>query len=123
MNGWRWWLLAIYALVVSVVIIEMGRPSDLSWFVLSIPFLLWALAPVALLCFGPGLRVARLIGAVLVCVLGALAYVHTAFVAKPDAQGGLIFLFAPVYQFGIAVLWLLGGWVFARFYRKGHSGA
>ncbi|UVI39364.1 hypothetical protein [Qipengyuania spongiae] len=117
-TDWRIAILAVYALVVGFVMVSMGRPSEAGWFLMSIPFMLLALAPVALLCFGKRRATAKGVGAIVVAILGVAAYYHTAFIAAPDAQGGLVFLFAPLYQFMLAFVWLLAIWAIDRFRGK-----
>ena len=103
----RRWILAFYVLCVFAIQLYMGRPSELSWLGIELLFLAWAVLPVALLCLGREYATAKAIGAALLAVFGLAMYGDTAFI-HPDAQGGLIFIFLPLYQLVLAALWIVG---------------
>lgn len=108
-------------LVVAAMVglaIDMARPwgdnyayQGIADYLRLAAFLLWAISPLAALAVGAGLfRRARMAsrvfvaGAIVIALAGVFAYVDAALL-HPDAQGGLVFLFAPLFQWG-AVLCL-----------------
>lgn len=98
--------------------IDMARPwgdnyayQGIADYLRLAAFLLWAISPLAALAAGAGLfRHARMAsrvyvaGAIVIALAGVFAYVDAALL-HPDAQGGLVFLFAPLFQWA-AVLCL-----------------
>lgn len=104
----------------GVLAIYAARPwgdnyayQEISDYVLLAGFVVWALSPYIYLFFFAGRRSARLTNvfgaavAVLICVVGTAVVFDTVFI-HPDAQGGLIFLFMPAYQWlGIGALELI----------------
>ena len=113
-KDWRLAILALYGAFVLWIMVHMGQPDGIGWWLTSIPFMVWALAPVALLCLLRSHPIAHGIGAIAVAALGAYFYIETAFLAAPDAQAGLIFLFAPVVQLGLAILWFGAVYLWAK---------
>lgn len=103
----------------------MARPwgdsfahSASGWLILG-GFMLWAVSPLAMLAWIAGsfgrARIAMTglaIGAVCIALAGLYAYVDAA-VLRPDAQGGLAFVFVPLAQWA-AVLCLGGACLAAR---------
>ncbi|MEX0341374.1 MAG: hypothetical protein AB3N06_02200 [Erythrobacter sp.] len=111
---WRKAILAAYAAVTFGAMFRMGSPEEASWYALSIPFLLFAILPVALLSVGAKSSLLTGMGALVLAAAGTIFYVHTAWFAAPDAQAGLIFVFLPLYQLVAAAIWLGLVRVFAR---------
>ncbi|WP_338241442.1 hypothetical protein [Aurantiacibacter hainanensis] len=105
-DHWRRLILSCYLALTAAAMLYMGRPDHWDWFVLFVPFLLWALAPVALLCLLPFAQTSNGIGAAISAAVGALVYIDTAWIPPSDAQDGLIFIFLPIYQLAFALLWL-----------------
>ncbi len=78
-------------------------------------FFVWPLVPYLLLIIPPLIRKSQrkfslcylsLIS--ITAVTGPFLYFHSLFVARPDAQGALVFLFVPIYQVIAGVI--LGVW-------------
>ncbi|MBX7542089.1 hypothetical protein [Qipengyuania sphaerica] len=117
-RDWRLGILAIYALATLGLMMDAGEPDQLWWWPLALLFLLWAVAPIALLCITQGHVTAKGIAALAIAAFGLWAFVQTMYIAAPDAQGGLIFLFAPLLQLGAALACLgvikAGAWVKER---------
>lgn len=108
-------ILGVYALVIAVLMLDAGDPDILSWWVGMVPFFLFAISPIAFLCLTSGLELGKRIGALLVAVGGLWMYVDAMYVSGPDAQAGLVFLFAPVVQWLAVVLVLLVSWLSHKF--------
>ena len=105
-------ILATVAVAASVSIgIYMAQPwgdnyayQDLSGYLFLIVYLAWACSPYAYLVWASrrfkALNVpvvSRFIAALLICIGGIIVLIDTAFIHL-DAQGGLIFVFLPLYQ-------------------------
>ena len=104
------------SLLTIIVGIYMAQPwgdnyayQNLSSYAVLALFLLWALTPYVYLIRQPlksdlsnSVVLSTLVSSVLVCVGGAFLLIDTAFI-NIDAQGGLVLLFLPIYQ------WLLIG--------------
>ncbi|NVD45129.1 hypothetical protein [Qipengyuania atrilutea] len=105
-RDWRLAILTAYFAVSAAAMIQMGQPDTILWYAVSILFLLWVLAPVAVLCLIPLWRRLAGIGAAISAIFGAWIYIDVAFIPPSDAQDGLIFLFLPIWQFCFVVLWL-----------------
>ena len=119
-KDWRLAVLTLYGIVVLICMVHMGQPDGARWWLMGVPFMGWALAPVALLCLKCSHPLAYGIGAAILALLGAWLYIGTAYSSAPDAQAGLVFVFLPLYQLGFAAIWigLVYGW--AKF-TKGHD--
>lgn len=99
----RYGLFGLYTLAVMFFMFgESSAQVELWRMVTLIPFVLFAVAPIALLCFVPLYRDAQLIVAVPIAAFGIWAYYETIYVAAPDAQSALVFVFAPFWQFILA---------------------
>lgn len=98
-------LTAAYLLLCLAAMVHMGQPDAWEWYLLAIPFLLWAIAPVASFLLMSRYRVADFIGAALCAAFGGWGYIDTAFLPPSDAQDGLVFLVVPVVQFIFALFW------------------
>jgi hypothetical protein len=117
------WTGVVYALlgagwlIVLGFMIHAGRPRSPEWFAGSIPWALWAAAPFgagALLCRwvrSSARALAILAIAAVLLAGGTAALLYDAFVAHPDAQSAVLFVFLPFWQslalapFAIAALW------------------
>lgn len=128
--------LLVVAAIASVAIgIKMAQPwgdnyayQHLGGYLVLAGFLLFAVSP----CVGLWLlaRIFRghataskvfVIGALLIAAAAVYAYFDVAFM-HPDAQGGLVFLFLPVYQwFAAAVLTVLCSVIRARAGARGEQ--
>ena len=120
-------LLPAIALVATIAVaIYMARPwgdnyayQEIAGYIALLLFILWACSPY---CYflantrnypdSAPLAVSNLIAALLVCIGGLYLLADAAFI-HIDAQGGLIFIFLPIYQWlviglfhGIGRLWL-----------------
>ena len=117
------YLFLLLCTVATVAIgIHMARPwgdnyayQDASGYGVLALMLLWAVSPYPGLALGlrllRGSRVAARVfagGALILAIPGLVAYVDAAFVHL-DAQGGLVFVFAPLLQWaGLAALGMAG---------------
>jgi len=109
-------------IVAAVTTISLGIYAARPWgdnyayqdpmgYVGLVGFLLWAVSPYVALAgmfriikAGRRRSWVRLIGSLIVAGFGAFVIVDTTFV-HIDAQGGLVFLFAPLYQwFGVGII-------------------
>ena len=117
-KDWRLAILGIYAATVFVILIEMIGPINIGGALLAGGLFLWALTPIALLCVLPLHPWGLGIGAALVAGGGVYLYYDTAYIASPDALSVLVFLFVPVYQFGVALVWIGACYVGGRFANK-----
>ena len=115
---WRLMLLAVYAVVTAAAMIAMGQPDTLKWYLLAVPFFLWAMAPVAWLCLRRKRPLASGIGAAVCAAAGAAIFGSTAWLPPVDAQAGLVFVFLPAYQFAFALLWVAALAIIARLTSK-----
>ena len=99
-----WALFAMGGAVTLLSMVHAGQPEALRWYLEVAPFALWALVP-----FGAGAWVSRrvrhapsalavMVACALVLLLATGALLYQTFWASPDAQGGLVFLFLPVWQ-------------------------
>jgi hypothetical protein len=116
LETWLLLLLGLCALATLAMAIYMAQPwgdnyayQDASGYRTLGVMLLWALSPVAALALGARLlrrsRVALQVwagGALLIGLAAMVPYVDATFV-RPDPQGGLVFVFAPLVQW-VAVL-------------------
>ena len=117
-------LLALISIaVVTVLGIYAARPwgdnyayKTLADYLVLLVFLAWAASPYAFFARKAqatgSCHTARFVAALIVCGAGIAAVTDSIFI-HPDAQGGLVFLFLPVYQWaGIGMFsilcWLLG---------------
>jgi len=81
-----------------------GQPEHPGWWLGVLPFVLWSLIPYALLAWTAArVRDSRrslwvLLVASVLLTGGSGVLLYQAFVARPDAQSGLVFLFLPVWQ-------------------------
>lgn len=84
--------------------VQAGEPENWWWWPLFLPFAAWAAVPYAAAAFAsyhfrkvvPALWLLLLAGALL--SLSATYLLYEAFVAHPDAQSGIVFIFLPVCQ-------------------------
>lgn len=102
---WRRLILALYTVLTIAVMVHMGEPDSLSWWLWGLPLLLWSIAPVALLSLRRRSSLASGIGAAISAAFGAASYIYMAWISPADAQGGLLFLFLPIFQFAFALVW------------------
>ena len=102
-----------------MVAVAAMKPDTLQGFLSVIPFLVWCMA-VAWLCLRRKRPVASGIGAGISATAGLAVYGSTAWLMTADPQGGLIFIFLPVYQFAFALLWLAGVGIVGRLISKDH---
>lgn len=111
------WLSGLAAIVTVALSIVSARPwgdnyayQDISGYLMLAGFMAWSISPYIYLLLSAGRsaaanRPSRFLSvavAFLICVGGVAAVWDTVFI-HIDAQGGLVFLFLPVYQ------WLLIG--------------
>lgn len=106
------------ALVVAATVglaLHMARPwgdnyayQDASGYLALAGFLLWAVSPMAMLAWAAGLfggsgtaMAVFATGSACIALVGVHAYIDAA-VLHPDAQGGLVFVFVPLVQWGVA---------------------
>lgn len=116
---WRTVVLAVYAAVVFGAMLHMGSPREASWYALSIPFLCFAILPIAWLCVGAKSSMLKGVGALALAAVGTIIYVDTAWFAASDAQAGIIFVVLPLYQLVAAAIWLALVRVLARLTNQG----
>jgi hypothetical protein len=114
----RKWTLGIIAIGACVALAVSLWTIEISLFQLGIAA--WALLPMAILWFANyhttrlSLALTVLVGSLFVVGLGAAFYID-AFFIHPDAQSGLVILFAPIYQLAAAtplallcgIVWLI----------------
>ena len=105
-RDWRLGIVLLYAVVTAAAMATMGDPQSLIWYALAIPFMLVAVAPVALLCLLRKWPLTNGIGAAIAAAFGMWAYADTAWGSGSDAQDGLVFLVVPVLQCGFVAAWL-----------------
>jgi hypothetical protein len=121
-------LLAISGLLVTIISgVSMAQPwgdnyayQNVSGYLGLFLFLAWAVSPYAYLYWMSGrlnasgpVKLARLIVTAIVCVGGIYIVVDSAFIHL-DAQGGLIFIFLPIYQWILVGLFEFTGYIVAR---------
>ncbi len=118
-------LLALGALITLGFMLYAGEPEKASWWLLFLPFAAWALLPYG--CFaaltrkGLNSTAARAVVIVAAALLSGLAFaaLYATFVVEPDAQGGLVFLFLPVWQLiGLTPFGFLARFLEARAARR-----
>ena len=117
-------VLGAVALVATIVLgIYMARPwgdnyayENLTGYLGLFAFLAWACGPYIYLIWISRTRssmrasaISRLAVALLVCVGGIVILIDTAFI-HIDAQGGLIFIFLPIYQWLLIVVFEVVGY-------------
>lgn len=107
-------LLVFGAVITLGFMLYAGEPERPGWWLLFAPFAAWALLPFG--CFaavvrkGLKARGARLVAVVAALLLAGLAFaaLYATFVVEPDPQGGLVFLFLPIWQMiGLTPFWFL----------------
>ena len=81
-----------------------GQPGSASWWLFFLPFAAWTLVPYALAAAetsrhpsGRG-SISVLCAAAAILSGSSIGLLYLAFVAQPDAQSGLVFIFLPVWQ-------------------------
>ena len=110
-------LLAGASLTTIGFMVYAGRPSSASWFVEIAGIAAWALTPFAtsaiatfLLRTSPA-SVKVLLAAAVLLFVSSTGLLIQAMLIAPDAQGGLIFIFLPLYQLvGLSSLLLVAAW-------------
>ena len=113
-RDWRLAILVSYAVAVFAMMVDAGQPEDIRWFALAVPFLLFAIAPIAMLCLTRSDARIKGIAALLIALAGLLLYVDTLYIAEPDAQSALVFAVVPVLQFAGAAMVMLALWLWRR---------
>jgi hypothetical protein len=97
-------LFAVGSLITLGFMVYAGRPSSLGWFVGIAPFAIWVMAPFAggaVVCRAVrssprSLAIVSVAAGLLAC--GTAVLLYHGLVVAPDAQGGLLFLFLPLWQ-------------------------
>ena len=83
--------------------LHAGSPGQPSWWLGFVLFGAWALVPYGV-CAAAGRRVSGgreglvWLGASVLLTGASAAILYDAFVARPDAQSGLVFVFLPLWQ-------------------------
>ncbi|MXO86422.1 hypothetical protein GRI38_10335 [Altererythrobacter aurantiacus] len=113
-----WWIVAGYAALVLICLFWMGEPNQTGFFTVGGLFLLWALAPLVPFCLGTPNLPLKLLGLVLSALAGAGFYIMLTFLTQPDAFNLLIFVFVPFYQLAFSAIWLVGVWIWSRFFKE-----
>ena len=91
-----------------------GRPANALWWLFALPLAAWTLVPFGLVAAEARRYTADLGSLSLLCAAAALlsassiGLLYLAFVAKPDAQSGLVLVFLPLWQV-LGLLPFLGG--------------
>lgn len=99
-----WPPLGIGVLVTLGFMLHAGEPGRPAWWLGFVPFAAWAVSPfVAAGMVASRFRASplavRLVAAAAAALAGSSLFVyHQGFVAHPDAQSGLLFLFLPLWQ-------------------------
>jgi hypothetical protein len=103
-----------------VVMIYAGEPHRLYWWPMFLIASAWVLLPYAIVwqearrrMAQPGPRVVLLVAAIALTVFSAIV-LYGAFIAHPDPQSGLVFIFIPLYQ----LLGLVPFFILARYLAK-----
>lgn len=116
-------LLALYAVSVFLIMLKAGSPGDPMWWALLVPFLAWAVAPLAALAFIIGRQNNAAIITLSMILMGFAVvsgvYVYLTEMFGPGARStsALVFVALPVYQWAFPVLGLIAaaiGWLAAR---------
>ena len=97
-------LLALYTLGVLAILFRAGSPDALWWWAGILPFVLWAVSPVAFLCLLNKSERTLLVGAVGISIWGIVSYLEAMFGEGARSTSALIFLFMPGYQWVVALL-------------------
>ena len=113
-----WYIVAAYAAFVVICLFWLVGPEERGFFTAGPLLLLWTLAPLVPLCFGKQNIALKLSGLVLSALAGAGFYLSFTFWTEFNALNLLIFVFVPVYQLPFAAVWLVGIWVWSRFFKE-----
>jgi hypothetical protein len=112
--------LYVGAVVSLVAMIHAGEPHRLHWWPMFAIASAWVLLPYAIVwqearrrTGRPGPCVVLLVAAITLTVFSALV-LYGAFIAHPDPQSGLVFIFIPLYQ----LLGLVPFFILARYLAK-----
>lgn len=106
-RDWRLAIAAIYAAFLFAIMAWTGSPGDFQGWLFVFAVYGFGLLPIALLCLIATHPLAHGIGAGLLAAFGIYAHVTTLFIAPPDAQSALVFLFVPFYQLAAAAIWVV----------------
>ncbi|MXO63392.1 hypothetical protein [Qipengyuania oceanensis] len=113
-RDWRLGLLIAYAVAVFAMMVHAGQPEDIAWFGTAALFLLFAIAPVALLCLTRSDARAKGIAAAVIALGGLFLYVDALYIADPDPQSALVFAVVPVLQLAASAIVMLALWLMRR---------
>ena len=113
-KDWRLVVLAVYAVAIAYLMVDAGRPDSAEWFGFAAFFMVFALAPLALLCLTRSHRTAKGVAAIVLGLSGLWVIVDTLYRAAPDAQSALVFAVVPALQWVAAMIVLVGLMVMGR---------
>ncbi|MBW2281954.1 MAG: hypothetical protein JRG82_14545 [Deltaproteobacteria bacterium] len=106
-------VLAAGACITLGFMVYAGSPDEPGWWLGFLPFGAWGVLPFAGVAWsvrirrdGPGATL-LLVGAVLLTSASTFL-LYQAFVAEPDAQSGIVFVFLPVWQILAMLPFVLG---------------
>jgi ABC-type Fe3+-siderophore transport system permease subunit len=109
--------LYVGAVLSMVFMIHAGEPHRLHWWPMFAVAFAWVLLPYAIVrqearrrTGQPGPRIVLLVAAIALTVFSAIV-MYGAFIAHPDPQSGLVFIFIPLYQ----LLGLVPFFILARY--------
>ena len=117
-KDWRLVVLVGYAIAIAYLMVDAGRPDTPGWFGIAAVFMVFALAPLALLCLTRSHRTVKGIAALVLGAAGLWAIADTLYVAQLDAQSALVFVIVPALQWIGAMVVLVGLLIARRFGTK-----